>query len=389
MSNFTPGLSGKLLPIHPQPLPDEIFSSWLCRIAAANGMKLHTLEVQIWGREKQIWTRDIDRSIDEQTLAAVASLCGTTLDAARETCLRSFEGRLFESLNVKGNSNWILPAGVFHRMRRRPHMQYCPLCLATDRVPYYRKQWRTAIVTFCVVHNVMLRDRCPKCQSPVMFHRQEMGDRLATPIHGLSRCSTCSFDLSLAVAEKALVLDKQAFATLRLQIDYMDQGWTWTDKNTYQYSHLYFAVLRNLVQKLSASWTPRRLRWVAQIRLGYSIDHLVAGREPFEYQNLHVRHVLLQFATWYLLDWPQRLMGIFESNRCRYSELMREFDDAPYWFAEQMGHLEKRPIGPSDGELAAIGSLLAKLGRSKTDTQIRKGIASRLANYSVAARNRA
>jgi hypothetical protein len=388
MSNSTSGLSGKVLPIHPQPLRDEIFSSWLCRIAAANGMKLHTLEVQLWGRTKQIWTRDIDRSIDEETLSLVASLCGTPIAVARETCLRSFEGRLFEVLNTKGNSDWVLPAGVFHRVRRRPHMQYCPLCLANDQVPYFRKQWRTAITTFCVVHNVMLRDRCPACQAPVMFYRQEMGDRWAMPDHHLSRCSTCSFDLSTATAEKVLVIDQQAFATLRLQIDYMDQGWTWTDKNTFQYSHLYFAVLRNLVQKLSASWTPRRLRWVAQIRLGYSIDHLLNGQEPFEYRDLNVRHVLLQMATWYLLDWPKRLMGIFEVNRCRYSELMREFNNAPYWFVEKMGQLENRPVGPSNGELAAIRSLLTRLGRSRTDAQIRKGIALRLANYSLAARER-
>lgn len=351
-------------------------------------MKLHTLEVQLWGRQKQIWTRDIDRSIDEKTLSHVASLCGTSIDAARETCLRSFEGRLFETLIVKGNSDWILPAGVFHRMRRRAHMQYCPLCLASDRVPYFRKQWRTAIATFCVLHNVMLCDRCPNCQAPVMFYRQEMGDRWATPEHSLSRCSTCSFDLSRAAVEEALVLDKQAFATLRLQLDYLDQGWTWTDRKIFPYSHLYFAVLRNLVQKLSATWTPRRLRWVAQIRLGYSIDHLLTGREPFEYLNLHVRHVLLQFATWYLLRWPHRLMGIFEVTRCRYSELMREFDNAPYWFVKEMGRLESKSVGPSEDELKAMQNLRNSLGKSSSDKAIGRAITRRLANYSLAARER-
>jgi hypothetical protein len=350
-------------------------------------MKLHTLEVQLWGREKQIWTRDIDRSIDEQTLAGVASLCGTTLEVARETCLRSFEGRLFESLNVKGNSDWIMPAGIFHRVRRRPHMQYCSLCLADDRVPYFRKQWRTAITTFCVVHDVMLRDRCPDCQAPVMFYRQEMGDRWAMPVHQLSRCSSCSFDLTTATAEKALVLDKQAFATLRLQIDYMDQGWTWTDKNVFQYSHLYFSVLRNLVQKLSSSWTPRRLRHLAEIRLGCSVEEQLTGREPFEYLALPVRHVLLQIATWYLIDWPHRFMRSFERRNCRYSELMREFHKVPFWFAEKIGTLEKKPVGPSEGELAAMRRLLATLGNSKEDAVIRRGIANRLANQPLAKLN--
>jgi len=169
---MTFGLSGHVLPIHPQPKPDEIFSSWFCRIAQDNGMKLHTLEVQLWGRDKQIWTRDIDRSIDEPTLAKVAAVSSTTIERARETCLRSYEGRMFERLNVAGNSDWILPSGIFHRKRKRPGMQFCPLCLATDETPYYRKAWRLALSTFCDLHDVMLHDRCPKCQSPVIFHRQ-------------------------------------------------------------------------------------------------------------------------------------------------------------------------------------------------------------------------
>ncbi|WP_375540032.1 TniQ family protein [Rugamonas brunnea] len=168
--------------MHPQPKDDEIFSSWLCRIAQANGLKLHTLEVQVWGRKKQIWTRDIDRSIDDATLARVAELSGTPLDRARETCLQSLEGKLFERLVVKSNSDWVLPSGVYHRKRRRHAMQFCPLCLAQDASPYYRRSWRLALSTFCTVHDIMLHECCPSCEEPVAFHRQELGDRWTSRI---------------------------------------------------------------------------------------------------------------------------------------------------------------------------------------------------------------
>ncbi len=59
------GLSGSLLPVHLKPLPDELLSSWLVRIAHGHGMKLQTFCAVIFGREKSIWNRDIDKLAPE------------------------------------------------------------------------------------------------------------------------------------------------------------------------------------------------------------------------------------------------------------------------------------------------------------------------------------
>ncbi|MBB3121469.1 TniQ family protein [Pseudoduganella violacea] len=251
------GLSGLVLPAHPQPKDDEIFSSWLCRIAQANGLKLHTLEVQVWGRGKEIWTRDIDRSVDDPTLTRIASLCGTSFERAHATTLRGLEGLIFEKI-VMGNSPWILPAAVYHRTRRRPFMQFCPACLAGDKIPYYRRSWRLALATFCDTHSVMLHDCCPRCQAPVMFYRQELGDRWSSDFGTLSLCTTCRFDLRETDTEKVVIFDRDALLTLRMQMRYLDLGWTFTDKQIFQYSQLYFDVLRNLIQKMMSPWSKRK-----------------------------------------------------------------------------------------------------------------------------------
>lgn len=363
------GLSGSVLPVHPQPKDDEIFSSWLCRISQANGLKLHTLEVQLWGREKQIWTRDIDRTIDADTLNRVASVCGTPLDRANETTLRALEGKLFEKLLV-GNSPWVIPAAIYHRTRRRPFMQFCSRCLATDKIPFYRRSWRLALSTFCDEHDVMLRDSCPECKAPIMFYRQEMGQRYVTSVESLSLCTSCGFDLRTAKCEEVNVVDAHALATLRLQIRSFALGWTYNDKYMFQYGQLYFDVLRNLMQKLMSPWTIQRLRHLVEEKFSLPPISRSRVREPFEYFGVNDRHQLLQVATWLLMEWPTRFQSLFREKRCRYSELMREFDNAPYWFQHEAGKLEHLPLGASPGEVDSMRKLLAATEDTKRRKQL-------------------
>ena len=371
------GLSGRVLPAHPQPKEDEIFSSWLCRIAQANGMKLHTLEVQLWGREKQIWTRDIDRSVDDETLSQIAALCGTRFERAYETSLRALEGKLFDKL-VLGQSPWVLPAAIYHRTRKRPFMQFCPICLARDKEPYYRRSWRLALTTFCDKHNVMLHDRCPKCETPVMFYRQELGDRWTVSIQSLTLCTGCGFDLRDAEVDEVMVVDHHALLTLRLQLRNLDLGWTFNDKHMFQYSQLYFSVLRNLIQKMMSPWTVRRLLTVAQVKFSLPQIKGERAREPFEFYGVAERHQLLQVATWYLMDWPLRFQALFRANGCRYSELMRDFEDVPYWFRRDASLLERLPAGPCLEEQAAMRALLQRDLGHKHRKQLRRLIQERL-----------
>lgn len=325
-------------------MPDEIFSSWLCRIAQENQIKLHTLEVQIWGRDKQIWTRDIDRSIDDVTLSDVASITGVSFDRVKNTCLRSYESRLFEKLTIRTNSDWILPSGIYHRVRKRFGMQFCPLCLATDSTPYFRKTWRLAIATFCDRHDVMLHDRCPQCQSPIMFHRQEMGNRNLWMYDSLATCTACGFDLKRTSAFQASVIDIEAYNTLKSQLFFLDVGWTFSRSEGFQYSHLYFCAVRQLAKQLRSKKTPHRILEYANAHLGLSLSITTLGRMPIEFLSLTERHYLILVATWLLLDWPERLLRICGDLGVRHSELLSEFGEVPYWFESGMRPLRLKPI---------------------------------------------
>ncbi len=381
---MTIGLSGNVLPIHPQPKPDEIFSSWYCRVARENSLKLHTLEVKLWGRDKQIWTRDIDRSIDDATLAYFASICGTSFPRARETCLGSYEGILFRELNLNGNSNWVLPAGIYHRKRRRSGMQFCPYCLGTDAEPYFRKSWRLALATMCELHGTMLHDCCPDCKAPVTYHRHEMGQRWLWQVESLTLCTRCGFDLRRAPAYGAPVVEIHAWMAFRNQLTFLDMGWTFVGNETFHYSHLYFDALRNFLRKLRSRFTTRRLREAVEKELGIEFQWISPSNTLFEFCGVMERHCLLQIAIWLLMDWPNRMQRVARETKIRFSELMREFDNVPFWFWKGTESLECKPVGPCQGEREAMRQLLIQ----SVDDEIRldilkRNVYKRLANQPI------
>lgn len=186
-------------PICIAPLPGEITSSWLARAARAYGESPRGLTRLILGKVP-VWTRDLDVTLDEASLAVLGACLGTmTGGHARITSLRPFIERLggFSPL-----THGILRIGVYHRTRRLHGQQYCPRCLEEDGEPYYRRNWRLAFAIACLRHDRMLRDGCPSCGGPLAAHR--------SPGLDVRRCAHCG---------KSLVCDDYPADTrlLRLQ----------------------------------------------------------------------------------------------------------------------------------------------------------------------------
>ena len=73
-------LGFKTWPIHPQPLEDEILSSWLIRLAHANRFKVHDFYQLYFGRDKQIWTRDIDHLAPDWLIEGLSTHTGVSED---------------------------------------------------------------------------------------------------------------------------------------------------------------------------------------------------------------------------------------------------------------------------------------------------------------------
>lgn len=161
-------LRGHLWPGRPQPFRDELVSSWLARLAAANGLTTRALVSQLAASRATV---DLDRGLPLTLVAALAARTGIVpevLDALGVATslspVRSIRGRARTPL--------LLPTGTAHRdsynnIYPRYGLQYCPDCLATDRTPYFRRHWRFGWSVVCATHERLLIDRCPACDAPV------------------------------------------------------------------------------------------------------------------------------------------------------------------------------------------------------------------------------
>ncbi len=169
-------------------LPDEIISSWLVRAALAQGCDPMVLTGDVWPKWR-IWTRDVDRFLDDAPLNKLVVPAGIPLSSFRAATLKSIAERVSNGpLPDKAVWPWILALGA-RNTKRRSGLQYCPACLRDDGIPYYRLQWRFAWHVGCAHHCCALLDRCPHCGAPLEPHRLHAEDG------HVAVCATCKGDL--------------------------------------------------------------------------------------------------------------------------------------------------------------------------------------------------
>jgi hypothetical protein len=159
----------------PAPIDGEIFSSYLARIAYANGLSPYRF-FSFHFPGLPVWNRDIDRSASDKFVNDIALRCNVSHEKILAMTLQSFEDVFAGSepavqSSRLGISPWINAAGIFHRTRKGYGMQYCLRCLRQGNA--FQKIWRLSFVTVCAIHHCTLSDCCPHCDAPVVFHRND------------------------------------------------------------------------------------------------------------------------------------------------------------------------------------------------------------------------
>jgi hypothetical protein len=183
-----------LFAIHLQPLPDELCSSWLIRLAAGQGLSLRNFQRLVMPRIRI--SNDADLTLGEHQVQTIAVSTGIHPEAVRQTLLRC--DPVFGQAGL-WLERWIIPIGEEDSENRTVGYQYCPACLDNGE-PYFRKSWRYALFTLCTDHGCMLVDTCARCGEPIHAYRSGlagMGALVVAPngISLLSRCRKCGWDL--------------------------------------------------------------------------------------------------------------------------------------------------------------------------------------------------
>lgn len=351
------GLSGTRLPVHPQPLPDELLTHWFMRLAHSNQVKAQTLADWTFGKPSSFWARDQDKLASPVVISRLADITGKNPDDILGLTLASFEGILYQHHNPNGNTRWIMPLGIYHRTRRRYGLQFCPLCLATDPEPYFRRSWRLAFNTVCERHGVLMHDRCHRCGAPVVFFRGELGHRDQHLFDRTARCHACGTDLSRAPAWDPPVGDVHTLIQLRSLATFHEMGWLFCGDETYQYGHIFLDVLHRMCNFLSSA-KGKKLLAVASRQSGLMTMEVTRSVRDFESRPTMERHYLLLNALWLLMHWPSRFVQACNQAGVTQSRLLSDWAP-PHWFASEVrGSLDRSGYTPTAEEASNAAAYL-------------------------------
>lgn len=366
------GLSqpGQLWLYRCKPQDDELFSSWLVRLAWGLAVKLQYLCVQVLRQPPGFLTRDVDRAPSPDALSRLVDGTGVSPERARLTGLSAYEGVLWAQYAEKGALPWVLPIGRLGRRRIGHGVQYCSACLQEDAVPYFRRHWRLAFCVVCVKHGIPLRDACPFCGGAIQFHVQDFGQRLLPFECRITYCASCGKDLRDAppvaderVSEPLLRLQESLMGALAV-------GHSSRVPGGKVYSFIHFEGLRYLMRTLASAGRGARLREY----LLQGSGQLLSGngrRQVIEQLRLADRLVLLDACAKLLVDWPHAFVDACKASKVSSSYIIRYDASLPYWlYGELRWELADRDYAAPPEERESVRAYLASHGLPVNDFSV-------------------
>ena len=358
-----------------KPQDDELFSSWLVRLASGLALKLQTFTTQVLKLHSGFWTGDIDRVPNTRALERLCDGTGVSPERARATGLAAYEGLLWEAYKSLGPMAWLTPIGRNGRYRELYGQQYCRRCLEEDGRPYFRRKWRLAFNVLCEAHGTLLQDACPLCGAPVEFHTGDFGQRLLEFECQITRCGVCRGDFRQWTGNVDRFASHQLVDFQRSLNEAIKQGFHDGLPGARSYSHLLFDGLRHIVQLLCSRGRFVRARDVLLASNGLlSFEMNLDTRwQKFEALRVGDRAFVLDMARQLMCNWPSVFVELCRSSRVSSSYALRYPNDLPYWFSSEVKwYLEDRDYAPCDEEREAVRSYLIKNNLSSTRNNINR-----------------
>lgn len=344
-------------PGRPRQLPDESFSSWFARTAAANGLRPGELYriVQPGGDRNP---RDLDRHADIHLLGLLAERTGRIVEELRHSTFIRWVGLLFERDDGLNKLAWLPPAGR-EGGKRCFGQQLCPWCLRADQQPYLRLIWRLSFFTVCPIHGRLLLDRCPSCNEPFSILRQDG--------RGEIRCTGCGADLRTFTGDEPAVDSVEAQRDLQ---ELIREGWRVLGDYGPVYSFAVFEILALITRLLAGGKHAYALRTrIAEHEPGLSVrPETIPRARDGALLTPRARGVLVAMAYWLLADWPHRFVETAKSVGMTSTDLRKHpAGEYPFAYAHAVEwHLKEPFKGGARDEISAAAGILHHHGQAAT-----------------------
>lgn len=241
-------------------------------------------------------------------------------------------------------------------------LQACPACLAEGVEPYFRKHWRFAFFTECIVHACALIDCCHGCGASLDY----LAEHKVKPerLFPLSYCAACGNDWRTAPCTPS---PPQLVQWQRRIGDGLVAGWVRTDECP-ALIPLYLDGIHAL-QRLLRDQRGASLTRAVQLMLGGIVD--LAPGLPIERLSVKARRSLLSVAAFLCEDWPQRLIEWSRHCRTRFG-YDRGMGDLPYWLGSIVqAHLSHAWQSVTREEREAAAAFLKRRGLPQGSMAVR------------------
>lgn len=323
-------------PVHPKPIEDELFTSWIFRASQGNGTKYFSLCYLTSPDYKAILSSPLDHVASEALAESYARRLKISADRAYQTTLSSYESILFEQKSRSAHKTGILNPGTQLNHKQRYSLQFCPTCFQEEPV-YYRKQWKVTFITVCTKHGVKLQDRCPVCQLPIVPYKNDTKHK-KLPFQGsLTQCYACGFDLKESSPEQA---GEAVLADTVLYESILKNGFYALPDAAWVYSFSFFSVLKHLMRVVIEN---RR----EECKEEYQID--------VDCLSHHLRYVSLCELSGVFQRWPQSFITWSTKEKVQYSSITsmtKQINGIPYWFDSVARQVIYNPnIEPSEASV--------------------------------------
>jgi len=214
----------------------------------------------------------------------------------------------------------------------------------------------------------MLIDKCPSCDSPIIYHRCSLD------LESISLCSGCGLDLRKCEVhaydhlDDILNFQKHLLGTL-------NNGWVNVASIGPVYSHLYFDVLHHFMRLFATGKLSMRLR--GNIK-SYIDENRYDGLQfqqgkYFEFLNVEARYFLGLISDWLLMEWPDRFIWFCRKHSLFSSNLLRDMTQPPYWYwrvvMEALYHPDRIV---TEGEIQEAARFMEKRGIPISEASLSK-----------------
>jgi len=320
-------LRNKPFLILPEPLKDELFSSWFARLAYAHNTHPRTFINLYFGiNHRGEFKNNIDTTLSIKTLTQIQQKCENKIDIFNLT-LKTYTGYLQENdINIMSN-------------RLLSSVKFCPKCLKEDITPYFRKKWKFVFSTACIKHACFLHDKCPKCKAKVEILNMYQ-DKLSNIY-----CHACGYSLKESPIRYMSVNNSDGLKAIKKIYRLLDSGYIlFRDKVVY--SFCFFDTIQQITKLIFIKHKIEFISIHPLFKLLKNALETKLNSAKSTYMQLSTKENFALFGIIFYLfeNYPNNFQKYIHKNNLSHWDMVKEIKYLSFWYENLVNDITPRYI---------------------------------------------